>query len=42
MVWLPEGEKCLICLAVSTQYGRVTETDWQTDSIVGAVYSIAR
>jgi len=25
MVWLPEGEKSLICLAVSTQYWHVTD-----------------
>jgi len=34
MVWLPEGEKSLmICLAVSTEYRRVTNgrTDGQTD-----------
>jgi len=34
MVWLPDGENSLrICLAVSTEYRRVTDrqTDRQTD-----------
>jgi len=34
MVWLPDGEKTLIiCLAVSTEYRRVTDgrTDRRTD-----------
>ena len=32
-MWLLEGEKSLICLAVSTKYRRVTDkhTDGQTD-----------
>jgi len=47
MAWLSDGEKGLmICLAVSTEYRRVTdgETDRRTscDSIVGAMHSIAR
>ena len=25
MVWLPEGEKTLICVAISTKYRRVTD-----------------
>ena len=44
MVWLRDGDKSLMtCLAVSTQYRRVTDgqTDRQTscDSIVSAVYA---
>jgi len=31
MMWLPDGEKSLICLAVLTQYRRVTVTDRWTD-----------
>ena len=46
MVWLPDGEKSLmICLAVSTEYRRVTDRRTEQtsfDSIVPAVHSIAR
>ena len=40
MVWLPDGEKTLICLAVSAQYQRVTDrrTDEQRDRYHATAY----
>jgi len=42
MLWLSEGEKSwMICIAVSTEYRRVTDGRTSCDNIVRAMHGIA-
>jgi len=43
MTWLPDGEKSSrLCLAILTEYRRVTDRQTSRDGIVCAMHSIAR